>query len=63
MRGLGEAPSHRDLYAIGIELPGVAAISTRVIGDPDEPVVLIGRDVPNLFRITFDGPNRTTEFH
>lgn len=52
-----------DVYAIDIEIPGLAIISTRAAGHPNEPFVLIGREILNLFRVTFDGPNNVVEFH
>lgn len=61
--GLGTVAVLVDVYAIDIEIPGVAIISTRAISHPNEPFVLLGRDILNLFRVTFDGPNNVVEFH
>lgn len=63
VRGLGEKPATLDIYSVDVEIPRVAVISVKVIGHPDEPTVLIGRNILNLFRVTFDGPNLTAEFH
>jgi hypothetical protein len=30
---------------------------------PDEDHVLLGRDILNQFRVTFDGPAKEVEFH
>jgi predicted aspartyl protease len=63
VRGLGEAQVSVDVYEIDIEIPHISIVSVLVIAHPDEPAVLIGRDILNLFRVTFDGPNQTVEFH
>ncbi|HEX4610810.1 MAG TPA: hypothetical protein VH092_21650 [Urbifossiella sp.] len=63
VRGLGHAPTTLDVYDVGIENPGVAVLTVRAVGHPTEPTTLVGRDVLNMFRVTFDGPNQTTEFH
>jgi hypothetical protein len=35
----------------------------RVHSLPGGVYVLVGRDILNQFRITFDGPNQVPEFH
>ena len=62
VRGLGHAPTTLDLYDLGIDIPTVALVKARVIGHVTEPTTLIGRDVLNQFRVTFDGPSLTAEF-
>lgn len=61
-RGLGSIIQSVDEYELDIEIAGVAIISTKVITHASEPFVLIGRDILNLFRVTFDGPNQVVEF-
>lgn len=62
-RGLGSIAQPVDEYEVDVEIPGVAIVSTKVITHPSEPFVLIGREILNLFRVTFDGPNQVVEFH
>lgn len=62
-RGLGKARGLLDVYEVVIAIPNVSPVLALVIGHPDEPTVLLGRTILNLFRITFDGPNQTAEFH
>jgi hypothetical protein len=62
-RGLGSAPVQLDVYDIDIEITGVVIVSTSAITHANEPYVLVGRDLLNLFRVTFDGPNQVVEFH
>lgn len=61
--GVGNVPTTLDLYDVNVEIPGVVTATARVVGHPTEPTMLIGRDILNQFRITFDGPNQTSEFH
>lgn len=63
VKGLGSAPVQLDVYDIDIEITGVVIVSTSAITHANEPYVLIGRDILNLFRVTFDGPNQTVEFN
>jgi hypothetical protein len=63
VRGVGHAPTTLDLYDVEIEIPGVVLTTARVVGHPTDPYILIGRDILNQFRITFDGPRQMTEFH
>jgi hypothetical protein len=62
-RGLGSVGQRLDLYPVSFEIPGVAVLTITAASHPHEPFVLIGRDVLNLFRVTFDGPNQVVEFH
>lgn len=62
-RGLGGAAQVMDVYEVMVEIPGVAVVTVGVVAHPNERFVLPGRDVLNLFRVTFDGPNQVAEFH
>lgn len=62
VRGLGHAAASLDVYDVELEIPGVIVATVRAVGHPTEPTTLIGRDVLNRFRVTFDGPNQVTEF-
>lgn len=62
-QGFGGTPYRLGLYEVGLDIPGVARLTLKVLGHSYEPFILIGRDVLNLFRVTFDGPNQTVEFH
>jgi len=51
------------VYRVRLIIPNVGAFTLPVLGHSTEPIVLIGRDILNQFRITFDGPNQVAEFH
>jgi hypothetical protein len=61
--GFGGAILSIGVFRIQFELPGVLRQLIDVLGLSDEKYVLIGRDILNQFRITFDGPNQSVEFH
>lgn len=63
VHSLGSVTQLVNVYEIDIEIPGVTIISTKAFTHPDERFMLIGRDILNLFRVTFDGPNGVVEFH
>ena len=62
-KGFGGTPYTLDVYQIRLVIPNVGTFRLDVLGHSDESFVLIGRDILNHFRITFDGPNQVTEFH
>jgi hypothetical protein len=62
-KGFGGVPSPISVYRVRLTIAGVGAFTLPVLGHSNEPHVLIGRDILNQFRITFDGPNQVTEFH
>jgi hypothetical protein len=62
-QGFGGTAYRLGLYQVGLDIPGVARLVLSVLGHSNEPFLLLGRDVLNLFRITFDGPNQSVEFH
>jgi hypothetical protein len=61
--GFGGTPHPVGLYQVRLEIPGVVNLVLNALGHPNEPFVLVGRDVLNLFRVTLDGPNQVVEFH
>lgn len=61
--GFGAAPIRLDVYEVRLQIAGVIDFIVNAIGHSAEPYVLVGRDVLNQLRITFDGPNSVTEFH
>ena len=61
--GFGETIMSVGVFRIQFELPGVTRQLVEVVGLSGEEYVLIGRDILNQFRITFDGPNQSVEFH
>jgi hypothetical protein len=61
-RGLGGAAHVMDVYEVVAEIPGVAVLTIRAVSHPNERFMLLGRDVLQLFRVTFDGPNQVVEF-
>jgi predicted aspartyl protease len=44
-------------FLVLIEIRGTSPRLVKVLSSPEEPYVLLGRDVLNHFRITLDGPN------
>jgi predicted aspartyl protease len=66
---LGELPilgfgGHRTTvptFLIHLQIREQAAYVIEVLASPEEPYILLGRDVLNRFRVTFDGPNLTLE--
>lgn len=62
VHGLGTTALISDVYAVDIEIPGVAVVVTEAITHAREPFVLLGRELLNLFHRSFDGPNQVVEF-
>jgi hypothetical protein len=48
-------------FLVQIQLRGLAPLVVEVLASPEEPYVLLGRDVLNRFRVTLDGPNLVPE--
>jgi predicted aspartyl protease len=48
-------------YLVRVQLRGLAPQTVEVVASPEEPYVLLGRDVLNRFRVTLDGPNMVLE--
>jgi len=50
-------------FLVGLVVDGFAPILIKVLGDADEPFVLLGRDVLNHYRILLDGPSLVLEMN
>jgi hypothetical protein len=61
--GFGGTSAIVPVCRVAIDITGVGQVDVDVIVHPAEPFVLIGRDILQLFRVTFDGPNQVVEFH
>ena len=48
-------------YLVQIRIHDLPATEIKALASPDEPYVLLGRDVLNNHRIVFDGPNRVLD--
>ena len=56
-----EGPNVRQAftYLVNVMLPWGEELSDfELIGDPEREYAIIGRDILNLFKLTFDGPNQ-----
>jgi hypothetical protein len=62
-KGYGGLTATVDVIEVSLFIPNLGVYLLRVLGHSAEPYVLIGRDILNKFRVTFDGPNQVTEFH
>ncbi len=62
-KGFGGVYATCDVYRDRFVIASVGDFTLRVVGHSDETFVLLGRDILNQFRITFDGPNQVAEFH
>lgn len=61
--GFGSAGQTLGVYHLRLAIPGVGDVPVDAVGHSHEQYILVGRDVLNRFRVTFDGPNRVVEFH
>jgi predicted aspartyl protease len=59
--GLGGHLVTMPTFLVQIQLRGMPAQMVRVLASPEEPYVLLGRDVLNRFRVTLDGPSLILE--
>lgn len=48
-------------YLAELTIRQLNAMTVEVIADPDEPYVILGRDVLNSFRVLLDGPSLVVE--
>lgn len=48
-------------FLVRVQLRGLAPHVVKVLASPEEPYVLLGRDVLNRFRVVLDGPNLVLE--
>ena len=61
-KGYGGLRATVDLYEVSMFTANLGVFQLPVLGHSAEPFMLIGRDILNQFRITFDGPIQVTEF-
>lgn len=59
--GLGGYLLLAPAFLVRLSLGDMAPLALAVLGDKNEPHVLLGRDVLNHHRITLDGPELTLE--
>jgi len=62
-RGFGTAAFTIDVYRIRLAVTGVVDVVVDVLGHSTEPQILVGRDILNQLRVTFDGPNQLVEIN
>ncbi len=61
--GLGGQRVTLTLFRVPVTIRRCPTVIITAAGSDGEPYTLLGRDVLNLFRITFDGPDQAAEFH
>jgi hypothetical protein len=49
------------VYLVSLAILNLPPTEFPVVGHPDEPWILLGRDVLNLYRLVLDGPKLTLE--
>ena len=59
--GLGGHVMTMPTFLVQIQLRGLAPQVVKVLASPEQPYILLGRDVLNRFRVTLDGPNLVLE--
>lgn len=59
--GVGGHISSVPTYLVRVEIRHLAPVEVTAAAHPDEPYVLLGRDVLNHFRLVLDGPRLTLE--
>jgi hypothetical protein len=59
--GLGGAVVQLSLYQLALAIQPLPPTIVEVAGHPDEPFVLLGRDVINQHRFVLDGPRLVLE--
>jgi hypothetical protein len=62
-QGFGGAAYTLGVYRVRLAIAGLASVLVEALGHGNEPFVLVGRDVLNYWKVTFDGPNQVVEFH
>jgi hypothetical protein len=55
-QGFGSEIIELPIYLVGIGIHDLPPILTHAVLGENEPYVLLGRDILNSYRITFDGP-------
>jgi predicted aspartyl protease len=61
IEGLGGRVSEMPTYAVEVAIRNLRQVIVKVLAADGEPVVLLGRDVLNHFRILLDGPGLAVE--
>jgi hypothetical protein len=56
LMGFGGVPAQYPVFQIKLALPTFSPIVLEVTAHGNEPWILLGRDVLNLYKITLDGP-------
>jgi predicted aspartyl protease len=59
--GFGGQVQELSVFDAVLGIKGTAPLPVEVLAHPNEPHVLLGRDVLNRHRIVFDGPNQSLE--
>ncbi len=59
--GFGGTLQRVPLYLVTFTLHTYQSVVVRVLAHPDEPWVLLGRDILNGYRLLLDGPNLILE--
>jgi hypothetical protein len=59
--GLGNQQISLSVYLVSLALLTLSSKEISVIAHPEEPWILLGRDVLNLHRCVLDGPNLMLE--
>ena len=63
LAGFGGQPYLLDVYRVVLDVPGLGSFLLDLPAHSGETYILLGRDVLNRYRVTFDGPNGVVEFH
>lgn len=61
--GLGGNQTRLALYFVQVVIHDLPPVTVEAAADPQEPYMLLGRDVLNQFRIVLDGPQLALEIH
>jgi predicted aspartyl protease len=59
--GFDGQPVERPLYSVRLIVRDLPEIRVNVLGGWDDEYAILGRDVLNLYRVVFDGPNLRLE--
>jgi hypothetical protein len=62
-KGYGGLTANVDVFRVRLFIANFGTFTIPVLGHSAEPYILVGRDILNRFRVTFDGPNQVSEFH
>ena len=59
--GVGGKTSRMPVFVVSLSIFDLPAHEIAVVAHPDEPWILLGRDVLNRHRLVLDGPNSAME--